>query len=131
MLACGIDIAYPSLNEALLHRVAERGALVSEYPPGTPPARHRFTHRARLLAAVTAGTVLIEAGVRSGARTTLTLAAALGRAVMAVPGPITSAMSDGCHELLRLGTAVPVASTAEIIESTTALYPDLHPHPHD
>jgi DNA processing protein len=125
MLACGIDIAYPSLNETLLHRVAENGALISEYPPGTPPARHRFTHRARLLAAATAGTVLIEAGVRSGARTTLTLAAALGRAVMAVPGPITSAMSVGCHELLRLGTAVPVASVAEILESTTALYPDL------
>ena len=125
VLGCGIDIGYPSGHSSLLDRIAEHGLVLSEYAPGTPPARHRFLVRNRLIAAATAGTVLIEAGVRSGARTTVTLAAALGRAVMAVPGPITSAMSVGCHELLRLGTAVPVASVAEIIESTTALYPDL------
>jgi DNA processing protein len=129
VLACGIDIAYPTGNTALLDRVAEHGLLVSEYPPGTRPARHRFAPRSRLLAAASAGSVLVEAGVRSGARTTITLAAALARAVMAVPGPMTSATSRGCHELLRSGTALPVASVAEILQSTTALYPGLRPDP--
>jgi DNA processing protein len=85
--------------------------------------------RNRLIAAASAGTVVVEAGVRSGSRATITMAAALGRAVMAVPGPITSAMSKGCHELLRSGTALPVTSVTEILESTTALYPGLHPKP--
>jgi DNA processing protein len=125
ILACGIDVVYPSGHASLFDQVAANGLLVSEYPPGAPPARHRFLHRGRLLAAATAGTVLVEAGIRSGARTVVTIAAAIQRAVMAVPGPITSAMSTACHELLRLGTAIPVASVAEIIESTSVLYPDL------
>jgi DNA processing protein len=129
VLACGIEIAYPAGNMALLNQVAEHGLVVSEYPPGTSPARHRFVQRSRLLAAASAGSVLIEAGVLSSSRTTITLAAALGRAVMAVPGPITSATSQGCHELLRSGTALPVASVAEILQSTTALYPGLRPDP--
>jgi DNA processing protein len=117
VLGCGIDAGYPAGHVNLLDRITERGLLISEYPPGTPPARHRFPARNRLLATLTRATIVVEAGTRSGARHTAACAAAVGREVMAVPGPITSAMSLGCHELLRSGTAIPVCSVAEILES--------------
>ena len=100
VLACGIDRAYPESNRALLDAIAEQGAVVSEYPPGTTPARHRFLVRNRLIAAFGAGTVVVEAGRRSGTLSTAAAAEQLGRLVMAVPGPVTSAMSVGCHMLL-------------------------------
>jgi DNA processing protein len=100
VLACGIDRAYPESNRALLDAIAEQGAVVSEYPPGTTPARHRFLVRNRLIAAFGAGTVVVEAGRRSGTLSTAAAAEQLGRLVMAVPGPVTSAMSVGCHLLL-------------------------------
>jgi len=100
VLACGIDRAYPEANRALLDAIAEHGAVVSEYPPGTTPARHRFLVRNRLIAAFGAGTVVVEAGRRSGTLSTAAAAEQLGRLVMAVPGPVTSAMSVGCHLLL-------------------------------
>ena len=100
VLACGIDRAYPESNRALLDVIAEQGAVVSEYPPGTTPARHRFLVRNRLIAAFGAGTVVVEAGRRSGTLSTAAAAEQLGRLVMAVPGPVTSAMSVGCHLLL-------------------------------
>ena len=81
-------------------RSARSGAVVSEYPPGTTPARHRFLVRNRLIAAFGAGTVVVEAGRRSGTLSTAAAAEQLGRLVMAVPGPVTSAMSVGCHLLL-------------------------------
>lgn len=117
VLGCGIDQDYPAGHARLLDRIGSSGLVISEYPPGTPPARHRFLVRNRLIAALSAGTVVVEAGVRSGARNTASSAAALGKDVMVVPGPITSALSAGCHELLRSGTVTPVASVAEIMES--------------
>ena len=117
VLGCGIDIGYPSGHASLLHRIARDGLVISEYAPGTVPARHRFLVRNRLIAALSAGTVVVEAGVRSGARNTAACASALGKELMAVPGPITSAMSTGCHELIRTGTAIPVSSVGEILES--------------
>jgi DNA processing protein len=117
VLGCGVDIGYPAGHTGLLDRIAGNGLVLSEYAPGTPPARHRFLVRNRLIATLSAGTVVVEAGVRSGARNTAASAAALGKELMAVPGPITSAMSTGCHELLRSGAAIPVSSVAEIIES--------------
>lgn len=117
VLGCGIDIGYPSGHTSLLDRIADSGLVISEYAPGTPPARHRFLVRNRLIAALSAGTVVVEAGARSGARNTAAAAAALGKELMAVPGPITSAMSLGCHELIRTGSAIPVSSVAEILES--------------
>ncbi|MGH3534895.1 MAG: DNA-processing protein DprA, partial [Pseudonocardiaceae bacterium] len=99
--ACGLDRAYPAGHQRLLDRIAGSGAVISEYPPGGCPARHRFLVRNRLIAAFAAGTVVVEAGVRSGARRTAAAAAALGRVVMAVPGPVTSALSVGCHLLVR------------------------------
>lgn len=100
VLACGIDRAYPEANRELLEVIARFGSVVSEYPPGTVPARHRFLVRNRLIAAFGAGTVVVEAGRRSGTLSTAAAAEQLGRVVMAVPGPVTSAMSVGCHLLL-------------------------------
>jgi DNA processing protein len=125
VLACGIDVTYPSGHRALLERIPSQGLLVSEYPPTHTPARHRFLTRNRLIAALAEGTVVVEAGQRSGAKNTAASTAALGRVLMAVPGPITSVSSSGCHELLRSGIAVPVTSVAEIIESTGRLGVDL------
>src|SRR5690606_9795532 len=90
------------------------GAVVTEYPPGSVPARHRFLVRNRLIAALAEVTVVVEAGRRSGSLNTATTAANLGRGVAAVPGPITSAMSSGCHDLIRDGKAVLVTSWPDV-----------------
>lgn len=127
VLGCGIDFAYPAGHSTLLDRIAERGLVLSEYPPGTPPARHRFLVRNRLIAALSAATVVVEAGARSGARNTATTAATLGKVVLAVPGPITSAMSVGCHDLLRTGTATIAGSVAEILEAVGPVGENLDP----
>ena len=103
VLAGGCDVLYPAGHSALLHRIATNGLLVTEYPPGVRPARHRFLTRNRLVAAVAGSTVVVEAGLRSGAASTAAWARALGRVVCAVPGPVTSAASAGCHVLLRAG----------------------------
>ena len=101
VLACGVDRPYPIGNSALFEQIAETGLLISEWPPGSEPLRHRFLIRNRLIAAATTGTVLVEAAARSGAIQTMSRVLALGRTAMVVPGPVTSAMSVGCHELLR------------------------------
>ena len=103
VLAGGVDVLYPAGHSALLHRITNNGLLVSEYPPGVRPARHRFLTRNRLVAAMSGATVVVEAGIRSGAASTAAWARALGRVVCAVPGPVTSSASTGCHELLRAG----------------------------
>ncbi|HWE87828.1 MAG TPA: DNA-processing protein DprA [Pseudonocardiaceae bacterium] len=125
VLGCGVDVGYPAGHSALLRKIAESGAVVSEYAPGTPPARHRFLVRNRLIAGLSEGVVVVEAGRRSGARNTAATAAALGRLVMAVPGPITSAMSVGCHQLLRTGDACVVGSVEEVIETVGRIGVDL------
>jgi DNA processing protein len=101
VLACGVDRPYPVGNSAMFERVAETGLLISEWPPGAEPLRHRFLIRNRVIAAATVGTVVVEAAARSGAGQTMGRVIALGRTAMIVPGPVTSAMSVGCHELLR------------------------------
>ena len=116
VLAGGIDVPYPSAHSALLHRVASNGLLISEYPPGVRPARYRFLTRNRLVAALSGATVVVEAGLRSGAANTAAWARSLGRAVCAVPGPVTSAASAGCHELLRREDTVLVTRAQEIVE---------------
>ena len=103
VLAGGVDVLYPAGHSALLHRISRSGLLVSEYPPGVRPARHRFLTRNRLVAALSGATVVVEAGIRSGAASTAAWARALGRVVCAVPGPVTSAASTGCHALLQAG----------------------------
>ncbi|MEU5695535.1 DNA-processing protein DprA [Actinosynnema sp. NPDC020468] len=125
VLACGVDVPYPVAHEGLLDRISRHGLVVSEYPPAHTPARHRFLTRNRLIAALGDGTVVVEAGRRSGAKNTAAATSAFGRVLMAVPGPVTSATSSGCHELLRSGEAVPVSSVAEVVESTGRLGFDL------
>lgn len=117
ILGCALDGGYPAGHVGLLNRIAEHGAVVSEYPPGTPPARHRFLVRNRLLAASTAGTVVVEAGARSGASNTAATAGSLGKVVMAMPGPVGSAMSVGSHRLIREARATLVASVADVLET--------------
>jgi DNA processing protein len=129
VLACGVDRSYPAGHSKLLNDIAKQGLVVTEYPPGTMPARHRFLVRNRLIAAMGAGTVVVEAGRRSGARNTAASAAALGRVLMAVPGPITSAMSIGCHDLLRDGLATLVCSVADVVESVGLFGEDLADKP--
>ncbi|MDT7803279.1 MAG: processing protein, partial [Actinomycetota bacterium] len=108
----------PAGHVPLLDRIARSGgAVVSEYPPGTPPARHRFLVRNRLIAALTEGTLVVEAGRRSGARNTASTAGALGKVVMALPGPASSGMSAGCHALIRESRATLVSTVDEILES--------------
>lgn len=101
VLASGIDIPYPSGHSALLRRIAETGLVLSEYPPGERPTRYRFLTRNRLVAALSRATVVVEAALRSGAANTAAWARAMGRPLAAVPGPVTSAASAGCHVLLR------------------------------
>ncbi|MDQ4010678.1 MAG: DNA-processing protein DprA [Actinomycetota bacterium] len=125
--ACGLDQAYPAGHGQLLDQITERGVVVSEYPLGVRPARFRFLVRNRLIAAFAIGTLVVEAGVRSGARRTATAAAALGRIVMAVPGPITSALSVGCHLLVREEQAVLVTRVAEVVEAVGRIGTDLAP----
>ena len=118
VLGCGLDQGYPAGNVDLVERiVAEGGAIVSEYAPGTTPARHRFLVRNRLIAGLTDGTVVVEAGIRSGARNTATTAGALGKVVMALPGPAHSGSSAGCHALIRDCRATLVTTVDEVLET--------------
>ncbi|MCW2734420.1 MAG: smf, partial [Mycobacterium sp.] len=119
VLAGGVDVPYPSAHAAMLRRIGERGLLVSEYPPGVRPARHRFLTRNRLVAALSGATVVVEAGLRSGAANTASWAEALGRPVCAYPGPVTSAASAGCHVLIRNGAFL-VTRVEEVVEMVGA-----------
>jgi DNA processing protein len=128
VLACGIDRAYPSVHERLIERIAAAGLVLTEYPPGCVPARHRFLVRNRLIAGLSTGTLVIEAGLRSGAQRTAADARALGRVLMALPGPVTSGRSAGCHRLIQDG-ALLVTRTEEVIESIGRIGLDLAPAP--
>jgi DNA processing protein len=103
VLACGVDRAYPPGHKSLIDYVAQTGAVVADLRPGCAPSRHRFLARNRLIAAMTRGTVVVEAAVRSGALNTASWAQRLQRTVMGVPGPVTSAPSEGVHEQIRAG----------------------------
>ncbi|MGB3828370.1 MAG: DNA-processing protein DprA [Ornithinimicrobium sp.] len=116
VLAGGVERPYPAAHASLIARIAEVGAVVSEVPPGSAPTRSRFLARNRLIAALSVGTVLVEAGLRSGARSTVTAAIDVDRPVAAVPGPVTSMVSAGCHEEIRKGRAVLVTDAAEVAE---------------
>lgn len=115
IVAGGIDNPYPAGHSALFHRIRQECLLVSEYPPGVAPGRLRFLTRNRLVAALSGATVVVEAGLRSGAANTAGWAKLLGRSVCAVPGPVTSAASAGCHALLRGGANL-VGRAEEIVE---------------
>ncbi len=116
VLACSIDRAYPQAHAGLIDTIAESGAVISESPPPQYPRRHLFLLRNRLIATMTAGTVVVEAGFRSGALNTARTADDHGRVVGAVPGPVSSPASAGCHQLIRDGRAVLVTDTAEVVD---------------
>jgi DNA processing protein len=114
-LAGGVDRFYPSGHDALLTRIASHGLVVSELPCGSPPTKWRFLQRNRLIAAASKATVVVEAGSRSGSLNTAAHASSLGRPLGAVPGPVTSLSSAGCHRLLREFNAECVTNTDEVM----------------
>lgn len=119
-LAGGVDRFYPLGHESLLTRIADAGAVVSELACGAAPTKWRFLQRNRLIAAASDATVVLEAGMRSGSLNTAGHAAALGRPLGAVPGPVTSPASAGCHRLLREYDAVCVVDAAQMAELAAA-----------
>ena len=118
VLACGVDRAYPAAHQRLLDHLAEHGAVVSELAPGCAPTRLRFLARNRIIAALSRGTVVVEAAVRSGALNTASWTARLNRPLMGVPGPVTSAPSEGVHQLIRSGAATLVTRADDVLELT-------------
>ncbi|MEW2610889.1 DNA-processing protein DprA [Streptomyces sp. NPDC047880] len=115
VLACGVDRPYPRGHTQLIGRIAEQGLVIGELPPGEHPTPSRFILRNRVIAALTRGTVVVEAAHRSGSLVTARAAQRLGRHTMGVPGPATSALSAGVHDLLR-GEAVLVTDVADVVE---------------
>ncbi|MDQ1015963.1 DNA-processing protein DprA [Streptomyces afghaniensis] len=128
VLACGVDRPYPRGHTQLISRIAEQGLVVGELPPGDHPTPSRFILRNRVIAALTRGTVVVEAAHRSGSLVTARAAQRLGRYTMGVPGPATSGLSAGVHELLR-GEAALVTDAADVVElvgDIGQLAPDRH-----
>ncbi|MEU6145308.1 DNA-processing protein DprA [Streptomyces sp. NPDC047081] len=115
VLACGVDRPYPRGHTELITRIAQQGLVIGELPPGDHPTPSRFIVRNRVIAALTRGTVVVEAAHRSGSLVTARAAQRLGRHTIGVPGPATSSLSAGVHELLR-GDAVLVSDAAEVVE---------------
>jgi DNA processing protein len=128
-MANGADVVYPKGNAPLLDAIAHDHLIVSELPPGAAPSRVRFLARNRLIAAISTGTVVVEAAHRSGARNTASWAVDCGRQLMAVPGPVYSAVSAGPHQLVRDGTASLVTSGAEVLELVAPMGSALAPEP--
>jgi DNA processing protein len=120
VLACGVDRVYPAAHAALFAHIGRTGALVSEAAPGWAPTRIRFLARNRLIAGLCRGTVIVEAAVRSGALNTANWTDRLSRVLMGVPGPVTSAPSQGVHQLLRRGGAMLVTCGDEVLEMVGA-----------
>jgi DNA processing protein len=116
VIGTGPDRVYPRKHHALARRIAEHGVLVSEFPPGTPARADHFPRRNRIIAGLSLGTLVIEAGLRSGSLITARLAGEQGREVFALPGSIHNPLAHGCHRLIRDGARL-VEGAAEIIET--------------
>ena len=121
VIASGIDLQYPAGNSRLFDEICENGAIVSEVLPGVRALPHRFLIRNRLIAALSQATIVVEAAFRSGSLRTARDAAELMRPVMAIPGPINSPSSEGCHRLIGERSAELVTSVADAIELISAL----------
>jgi DNA processing protein len=121
VLAGGVDRFYPAGHDQLLARIVEVGAVVSELPPGSAPTKWRFLARNRIIAALSDALVVVEAGFRSGSLNCAGHAAVLGIPLGAVPGPVTSPTSAGCHRLFREENAKCVTTAAEIVELATGV----------
>ncbi|WP_137294879.1 DNA-processing protein DprA [Nocardioides dongxiaopingii] len=120
VLACGADRVYPQAHREVVDHIAATGAVVSEAAPGCSPQRVRFLARNRLIAALSRGTVVVEAARRSGALNTANWAGRLQRSLMGVPGPVTSAGSAGVHELIRAGAMTLVTGGGDVLEMVGA-----------
>lgn len=121
LLASGVDVPYPRGHAALLADIADAGLLVSESPPGSSVRRQRFLTRNRLIAALSRATVVVEAALRSGTTATANAATALNRPVLAIPGPVTSMMSAGCHHLIAEGQAALAATCEDVFAAVGEL----------
>jgi DNA processing protein len=119
LLGHGIDRVYPASNHELAREIARHGALVSEFPLGTPPQRALFPQRNRLISGISLGTLVVEAARRSGSLITARLAADQGREVFAIPGSIHNPLSRGCHQLIRQG--------AKLVEAADDIVAELAP----
>lgn len=115
----GLDITYPRSSEALATRIRTQGALISEFMPGTPPRKHHFPQRNRIISGLSLGTLVVEAAEHSGSLITARLAGDQGREVFAIPGSIHSPLSKGCHALIRQG--------AKLVDSADDILSELHP----
>jgi DNA processing protein len=120
VMGTGLDVVYPASGRALATRILEQGALVSEFPPGTPPQRSHFPSRNRIISGLSLGVLVIEASLRSGTLITARLAANQGRDVFALPGSIHNPLAKGCHRLIREGARL-VESVADIVQELTPL----------
>lgn len=118
LVGTGLDRVYPRRHHELAHRIVAQGALVSEYPLGTPPLAAHFPQRNRLIAGLSLGTLVVEAALQSGSLITARLAAEQGREVFAIPGSIHATQSRGCHWLIRQG--------AKLVESAQDVLEELH-----
>jgi len=119
VLGHGIDSIYPAANRSLAGQIAEKGALLSEFPLGSPPRRQHFPQRNRLISGLSLGTLVIEAAKRSGSLITARLAGEQGREVFAIPGSIHNPLARGCHQLIRQG--------ARLVESADDILNELAP----
>lgn len=126
VLACGVDRAYPAAHERLLAQIAESGLILSEYPPGTIPCKGQFLARNRLTAGLSSAVIAVEAGLRSGTANTIGWANRLQRPTWAVPGPVTSAASAGCHRMIADGRARLMTCTDDVIAALPALSSTAH-----
>jgi DNA processing protein len=115
ILAGGVDVPYPRAHDALIARIADEGLVVSESPLGEGVRRHRFLSRNRVIAALTRATVVVEAAERSGTMATAKAAVAMNRPLLAVPGPVTSPTSAGCHRMIRDAEAQLMASVDDVL----------------
>ncbi len=123
VLGCGIDIVYPSSNTNLAQKILKDGMIISEYAPGTPPAKHRFPERNRIIAALSLATAVIETNEKSGSLITSKFALELGKDIFALPGNITSPRSDGTNALIRDGAYI-VTKAEDITSHYESRYKD-------
>jgi len=122
IVGTGLDKVYPAANRELAHELAQRGALISEFPLGTPPLAANFPRRNRLISGMSAGCLVVEAGLQSGSLITARLALEQGRDVFAIPGSIHAPQSKGCHVLLKQGAKL-VETAQDILEELSGLFP--------